>query len=93
MQKVLRNFGYKRGDPKFQIWGGEKKGGELKFFKNQRGGTRLSPTVDDENNNLRGAVDTQVTMQNVELILWVGLERSSLTLRCKDMHTFSNLQI
>ena len=36
-QKVLRNFGYKRGDPKFQIWGGEKKGGELKFFKNQRG--------------------------------------------------------
>ena len=27
----------KGGEPKFQIWGGEKKGVELKFFKNQRG--------------------------------------------------------
>ena len=83
----------KGGDQNFKFGVGKKKGGTQIFQKSKGGGTRLSPTVDDENNNLRGAVDTQVTMQNVELILWVGLERSSLTLRCKDMHTFSNLQI
>ena len=32
-QKVLRNFGYKRGEPIFQIWGGGKKGGNQKFSK------------------------------------------------------------
>ena len=32
-------------EPIFQVWGGEKKGGNSNFSKIKGGGTRLSPTV------------------------------------------------
>ena len=45
-QKGLRNFGYKRGEPIFQIWcGGKKGGGEPKFFQNPRGRTKALHTM------------------------------------------------
>ena len=33
MQKILRNFGYKRGEQIFQVWGGKKKEGNHHFSK------------------------------------------------------------
>ena len=39
-QKVLRNFGYKRGEPNFQVWGGGKKGVGTKIFPKSKGGNQ-----------------------------------------------------
>ena len=44
-QKVLQNFGHKRGEPIFQIWGGGKKEREPKFFQNPRGGIKALRTM------------------------------------------------
>ena len=49
----------------FQVWGGGKKGGELKFFKNQRGGTRLSPTVDGQTDRLTDGWTMEITMDPI----------------------------
>ena len=32
-------------EPTFQVWDGEKKGGEPKFFQNHRGGTKANHTM------------------------------------------------
>ena len=43
-KKVLRNFGYKRREPIFQVWGGGKKGGNQNFPK-ILGGTKALHTM------------------------------------------------
>ena len=43
-QNVLRNFGYKRGEPIFHIWGGKKKGGN-QIFSKILGGTKALHTM------------------------------------------------
>ena len=43
---MSRNFGCKREEPIFQVWGGAKKGGgEPKFFPNRRGGIKVLHTM------------------------------------------------
>ena len=45
-QKILRNFGYKRGKPVFQVWdGGKNGGGEPKFSQNPSGGNQSLRTM------------------------------------------------
>ena len=38
-------FRVQKGEPIFQVWGGEKKGGGPKFIQTPRGGTKALHTV------------------------------------------------
>ena len=48
---MSRNFGFKRGEPAFQIWGGGKKGGNQNLSEILGEGTKaLHPMVNDQRN-------------------------------------------